>query len=133
MRRGHGCLVDRSPTEPARSQQGPRPHDKMARPEGLEPSAYRFEAHCSIQLSYDFLSTLNACRARSFQASSCFCHTISTPILTGVTLPSLATSPVSIKREIALTPATVFLRLANSSVFHIDFPLVASAMNSSFV
>src|SRR3978361_1126045 len=133
MRCGHGCLVDRSPTEPARSQQGPDPHDKMARPEGLGTPSHQVRSHCSIQLSYDYFSTLNACRARSFQAPSCFCHTISTPILTGVTLPSLATSPVSVKREIVLTPATAFLRLANSSVFHADFPLVASAMNSSFV
>jgi hypothetical protein len=38
-----------------------------------------------------------------------------------------------VKREIALGPATVFLALANESVFHFDFPLVASRINSSFV
>jgi hypothetical protein len=41
--------------------------------------------------------------------------------------------PVSMKRVIALLPATLVLTSENSSDFHVDFPLVASAINSAFV
>jgi hypothetical protein len=34
-------------------------HDKMARPEGLEPPPYRFEACCSVRLSYERRSTVH--------------------------------------------------------------------------
>ena len=85
------------------------------------------------RLSYPVFSILNPCRASSFQASPCFCHTISAPMLTGMILSSISASPLNVKREIAFGPATVFLTLANSSVFHLSLPLAAASMNSSFV
>ena len=74
-----------------------------------------------------------ACRASSFQPVASFCHTIGTPILTGVSFPSLSISPVSVKREIALVPTALFSTSENSRDFHVVLPLVASAMNSAFV
>jgi hypothetical protein len=59
------------------------------------------------------------------------------PISTGVTLPLLSSSPVSVKREIALGPATVFLTLTNSSAFHFadivakNFPAGAPSSGAS--
>ena len=49
------------------------------------------------------------------------------------TFPPLSISPLSVKREIALAPAMVFLTFANSSFFHFEVSLVASRMNSYFV
>ncbi len=57
-------------TEPAISERTRAEANRMVRPEGFEPPAFRFEACCSIQLSY---GRLWRCRAQC-SAPNCGCQ-----------------------------------------------------------
>ena len=49
-------------------------------------------------------SSLTACLARSVQSPFCWCQTISTPIVTGLVLPSRSVSPTMIQEMMTRTP-----------------------------